>query len=153
MVNFRVRLGVPADLPVVAEIFRAASLSNEGDVAALRAHPDALMFGGNSLADGYTRVATTYDDQIVGFATLLPAGDVLELEDIFVAPEWMRHGIGRLLIHEVLTISHDQKVGRIEVTANPHAFAFYESVGFVHDGQVETAFGLGARMHLAVPPD
>ncbi len=33
--------------------------------------------------------------------------------------------------------------------ANDHALPFYESVGFVLEGRVETAFGRGSRMHLA----
>jgi hypothetical protein len=38
------------------------------------------------------------------------------------------------------------------VTANHHALAFYEKVGFVADGEVETRFGAGLRMHLDVGP-
>jgi hypothetical protein len=34
------------------------------------------------------------------------------------------------------------------VTANGHALAFYESVGFVHDGPAETPGGPAVRMHL-----
>jgi hypothetical protein len=38
-------------------------------------------------------------------------------------------------------------VARIAVDANPHALAFYESVGFVVDGPTATEFGPGLRMH------
>lgn len=153
MVEFGVRSGVPADLPAVAEIYRTASLSNEGDAPMLLAHPETLVFAVDSLEQGLTRVATTADDHIVGFATLIRTPDAVELEDIFVAPAWMRHGVGRLLMRDAVSISQEQAVRRIEVTANPHAFAFYESVGFVHDGQVQTALGVGSRMHLTVGVD
>jgi hypothetical protein len=39
-------------------------------------------------------------------------------------------------------------VSRIEVTANPHAMAFYERAGFVPDGTAETRFGAAPRMRL-----
>ena len=36
------------------------------------------------------------------------------------------------------------------MTANPHAMAFYRSVGFVDDGVAETRFGPAPRMRLSV---
>jgi GNAT superfamily N-acetyltransferase len=151
VVEFRVRSGVPADLPVVADVFRRASLSNSADAPALRAHPEALLLTDEALVEGRTRVATRASDLIVGFATMLKMEENLELEDMFVDPDWMRRGIGRLLVHDATVIARRQNIPRIDVTANPHAFAFYESVGFVHDSRVETAFGHGARMHLDIP--
>ena len=41
-------------------------------------------------------------------------------------------------------------VAAIEVTANPHAMAFYRSVGFVDDGVAQTRFGPAPRMWLSV---
>jgi GNAT superfamily N-acetyltransferase len=151
--EFSIRSGVPADLPVLAGIYRRSSLSNAGDAKALRAHPEALVLGDTALVEGRTRVATDARDQIVGFATLLPIADSFEMEDMFVDPDWMRHGIGRLLVHDAMAIARRENVARIDVEANPHAWSFYENVGFVHDGRVETPFGQGARMHLDIPPE
>jgi hypothetical protein len=39
---------------------------------------------------------------------------------------------------------------RIDVTANPDAVAFYESVGFVAVGEAETRFGPAPRMRLEI---
>ena len=83
------------------------------------------------------------DGRIVGFATLLGA----ELEDLFVDPAWMRRGIGRALLLDAVAVARAQGLERVEVTANPHALPFYERVGFVPDGTVETDFGPGTRMH------
>lgn len=150
--EFSVRSGVPADLDVLSGIYRRSSLSNPGDAQALREHPEALVLGDTALVEGHTRVATDASDQIVGFATLLPIGGTFELADLFVDPDWMRHGIGRLLIHDAMAIARRGNVARIDVEANPHAWSFYENVGFTHDGRVDTPFGEGARMHLDVPP-
>ena len=49
---------------------------------------------------------------------------------------------------DAVAVARAQGLERIEVTANGHALDFYESVGFVLDGAVETAFGRGSRMHL-----
>jgi GNAT superfamily N-acetyltransferase len=62
----------------------------------------------------------------------------------------MRHGVGRVLVHDIVAQADRRFVEGLEVIANPHALVFYENVGFVHDGDVETAFGLGRRMHLDI---
>lgn len=152
MATFLTRPAVPADLPVLQGIYRSASLSNDGDAAALLAHPDALVLSDAGVVEGRTRVATLTTGLVVGFATTLAVNRALDLEDLFVDPAWMRHGVGRLLVNDIVTHVDDTVVERLEVIANPHAFKFYESVGFVYDGYVETAFGAGQRMHMNVGP-
>jgi GNAT superfamily N-acetyltransferase len=78
------------------------------------------------------------------------AEDALELDDLFVDPDWMQQGIGRQLVLDVVSIARRQGVRRVEVTANGHALGFYEKVGFVFDRTVETRFGPGHRMLLNV---
>ena len=151
--DIRVRLGLQGDLPVLRDLYRRASLSNAGDMAALLAHPEVLVMTDEGVREGRTRVATWARDQIVGFATTLHVGRALELEDLFVDPDWMRRGVGRRLVLDVLALAGREEAQRIEVTANPHAMAFYETAGFVRDGAVETQFGPGVRMHLDATPE
>ncbi len=148
---FLIRSADAGDNPAVADLYRRSSLSNDGDRAALLAHPEALVFAGHSIRQGRTRVAVG-DGRIVGFATTLPAGYVAELEDLFVDPEWMRQGVARALVRDAIAVISAGEMIRIEVTANPHALAFYEAVGFVVDGDAQTEFGVGTRMHLDVDP-
>ena len=75
-----------------------------------------------------------------------------ELDDLFVDPDCRRRGIATALVLDALDRAADQQLTHIEVTANPHALAFYESVGFVSDGMRQTRFGPGNRMHINVPP-
>ena len=74
------------------------------------------------------------------------------IEDLFVDPEVMRQGIGRALIADAVAAARHAGVGRIEVTANEHALAFYEEVGFVWDGVADTRFGPAPDMHLDIGP-
>ncbi len=132
-------------------LFRRSSLSNEGDRATLLANPDALVFAADGVAEGRTRVAVTVDGTIVGFATVLPhKNSKLELEDLFVAPDWMRKGIATRLVMDVIEHARRTKVQHVWVTANPHADDFYRSVGFTHVRNVETKFGSGSRMELTI---
>ena len=149
---FRIRWSTPADLPALTDVFARASLSNEGDRDALLAHPEALVLEGDGIAEALTRVATNSDD-IVGFATTDLVDGVLDLQDLFVDPDWMRQGIGSHLVQDAAAIASERGFQRIAVTANPHAFFFYDALGFVADGEIQTAFGSGQRMYLAVAPE
>jgi len=139
------------DEPVLARIFRRASLSTAADRDALLAHPEALALSDDLLARGRTRVATLADGTVVGFAATRPTDHgVLELDDLFVDPDAMRRGVARQLILRIATEAAREGVTRIDVTANVHALGFYNAVGFVSDARVDTEFGPAQRMHLDV---
>ena len=146
-----IRNALPADVGVLRDLFRRSSLSNEGDREVLLAHPETLEWAGDGISDGRTRVAVA-DDRVVGFATTIAGDDALELDDLFVDPDCLRQGVGRALVADAAATA--RRLGcRLDVTANDHALAFYEQVGFVTDGFVDLEFGRGRRMHLAVDPD
>jgi GNAT superfamily N-acetyltransferase len=148
---FVIRDAMPADLAALRDVYRRASLSNEGDRETLLANPDALEFPGLGGDDRRTRVATA-DGRIAGFATSVPAGDVIELDDLFVDPSWMRQGAARALVLDAVAIARELGAGRVEVTANPHALVFYGKAGFIAGHEVQTRFGSGLRMHIDVTP-
>jgi GNAT superfamily N-acetyltransferase len=144
-----IRDAVAADAPALGEIYRRASLSNEGDRAILLAHPEALVFSLRAGEEG-VRVAVV-NARIVGFATVLVTGQVAELEDLFVDPDWLLHGVGRALVADAVPRARGRGATRIEVTANAHARDFYAKAGFVLAGVTRTRFGVARRMHLDVP--
>jgi ribosomal protein S18 acetylase RimI-like enzyme len=149
MPTFEIRVAQSGDIDAIGDLYRRSSLSNEGDRANLLAHPEVLVFDSAPIHAQRTRVAIS-DGRIVGFATTRDVANTLELDDLFVDPEWMRRGVGSDLISDVVAIAQSRGIGRIEVTANGHALAFYEAVGFVRDGLTETRFGPASRMHLDV---
>jgi GNAT superfamily N-acetyltransferase len=134
------------DLDALASIFRRASLANDDDRDALLAHPEVLVFEPAADFEHCTRVAEA-DGRVVGFVTTRDAAGCIELEDLFVDPDWMRRGVGRALVDDVIA-SLPAGSPPLEVTANPHALAFYRSVGFVDGDPVETQLGTGVRMRL-----
>ena len=92
-----IRLGTPADLAAASSVYRRASLSNAGDRDNLLAHPEHLILGPEGLAEGRTHVADQ-DGSVVGFATWAETAGTIELEDLFVDPGYMRHGIATALV-------------------------------------------------------
>jgi len=128
-----IRSSTPGDLAAIRDVFRRASLQNEGDRDWIEAHPESFGIDEANVIEGRTRVAVV-DGRVVGFATLVSN----ELEDLFTDPDWMRRGIAIALVRDAAAA-----VPRIE------------AVGFVHDGVTETPGGPGvphAPRVLAQPP-
>ena len=144
-----IRPGVPADLAAARDVFRRAALSNAGDRANLLAHPEHLILGPDGLNEGRTQVAEE-NGSVVGFATWADADGVIELEDLFVDPDWRRRGIATALVNRMADIVRARDVKRLEVTANPHAMGFYTAIGFTDCGVASTEFGPAPRMVLAI---
>jgi len=139
------------DMAALSDVFRRSSLSNDGDRANLLAHPEVLDLPDRAVREGRTRAAVAVGE-IVGFASWLGAGDAIEIDDLFVDPGWMRQGIGRALVLDLIAIARGRGTARVEVTANQHALAFYEKVGLVVYREDATRFGPAPRMRLDVTP-
>jgi ribosomal protein S18 acetylase RimI-like enzyme len=134
---------------MLREVYRRASLSNEGDRQLFAAHPELLNWEDTPLREQRTRVALI-DGRIVGFASLAVTGQVGELEDLFVDPDAMGQGVGRALTDDAAAIARVRGLAAVEVDANPHAKEFYAKVGFEDRGVTPVAYGTGYRMHRPV---
>ena len=150
MADLGTRTATTGDLEVLRELYRRSSLSNEGDRANLLASLEVLVWPGDGVAAGHTRVATDGDERILGFATVVRVEGGLELEDLFVDPEAMRQGVATRLVLDAVSRAASEGVPWIEVTANRHAAEFYASVGFVPVGETQTLFGLAPRLRRDV---
>ena len=83
------------------------------------------------------RVVTAWDGEIlVGLARVVGDGvTVIYLQDILIAPEHQRRGIGRSLMHEVFAPFGHVRQHVLLTDDEPRQRAFYESLGFTeaHD--------------------
>ncbi len=143
---FTLRDAVPSDMQGLQDVFRRSSLSNERDREALLRHPEWLVLADHGLREGRMRVAVDPGDAVVGFATYRISDGVAELEDLFVDPDWMRRGIGKALVLDLSARLRAMAFDTLDVTANSHAMAFYEHMGFVATGMVDTEFSPASRM-------
>ena len=143
----RIRTATSADYDALTDLHWRSSIVNERDREWMLANRDIAVFEGRGLDEGHVRVAEIAG-RIVGFVTALPEADLLELDDLFVDPDWMRRGIATVLIDDVRRRAREMGITRVEVTANDHAMAFYESAGFVRIGTDETGFRPAPRMRV-----
>lgn len=123
-----------------------ASLANKDDREALLAHPDAIELPLAQIEAGQVLVAEIAGAR-VGFAAILPRddGDV-ELDGLFVEPDFWKAGIGRALVEDCSRLGRNLGAAAIHVTGNPHALGFYQACGFEMAGSRQTRFGPGLLM-------
>jgi GNAT superfamily N-acetyltransferase len=115
----------------------------------LAEHPEAIAPPHQAIAEGRVRVVADGSGPPLGFSVVLPVRDGrCELDDLFVEPDWMRRGIGRLLVHDLADRAAEAGATHVDVIANPNAVGFYARLGFVVTGQTSTEFGDAPRMTL-----
>ena len=144
-----VRQATLDDLEALRSVYRRASLSNEGDVPLLTAHPELLELDATGVQEGRT-IAGVEDGIVVAFARLSHHDDAVELEALFTDPDHRRAGHAARLVDAVADTARDAGATRIEVTANEHAMAFYEQAGFVRIGMANLQYGAAPRMQLSI---
>jgi len=117
--------------------------------AQLAAHPDAITPPHRAIAEGRVRVAVDATGLLVGFSVVLPVENGrCELDDLFVEPDWMRRGVGRMLVHDLASRAVAAGATHVDVVANPNALGFYSRRGFEVTGHTSTRFGSAQRMTL-----
>jgi ribosomal-protein-alanine acetyltransferase len=121
----RLRPATPEDVPALAaleaELFGADAWSAE----TVQSEVDG---------PGRDAVVAVDGDRLLGYAVIMGAGDLADLQRIAVHPDHQRQGIARALLDEVLAHAAGHGADRmlLEVsTANAAALAFYAAAGFV----------------------
>jgi ribosomal protein S18 acetylase RimI-like enzyme len=146
VVSISIRDAEITDLEDLRGVFQRASLSNENDRGPLLEHPEWLVLSDSGVRERRMRVAVGDGGAVVGFATYLISNGVAELEDLFVDPPWTRRGIGEALVMDISARLKELHFEKLEVTANPHAMAFYKHLGFVEARIVDSRFYPAPRM-------
>lgn len=149
----RIRDARPDDARALESLQRRSSDVWAEYRALLAANPQVIEPPHGAIAEGRVRVAVDASQRRLGFSVVLaPEADRCELDDLFVEPDSMGLGVGRVLVADVASRAAAAGAGWIDVTANPNAVGFYERVGFGVTGEVATRFGRGIRMSLRLSP-
>jgi N-acetylglutamate synthase-like GNAT family acetyltransferase len=73
--------------------------------------------------------------EVVGFSSLLVEGEEAELTDLFVDPDHIGSGVGRVLWDRTVATCREMGTRRIRIEADPHAEHWYLSRGAVRVGE------------------
>jgi GNAT superfamily N-acetyltransferase len=133
----RVVRGTEQDVPAILTLIRGLAEYEKlsAEVTATEEGLRKSLFGPERAAEVLIAWA---DEKPVGFAVYFQNYSTflgrpgIYLEDLFVLPEWRRHGYGRSLLAEVARVAVERKCGRLEWSVldwNEPALRFYRSLG------------------------
>lgn len=127
-----------------------SSLAWGDHIEELQALPEAGEVSAAHLAHV---IVAEFDREVVGFVTVLPGKGPIqaELEDLFVAPEVWRRGIGRALIAEAERHAVGLGAQSLHVVAGERARPFYEASGYRFAGTVATDFAPAVELRKDIP--
>jgi GNAT superfamily N-acetyltransferase len=72
------------------------------------------------------------DGRPIGWAAVIPSGEVCWLDDLWVESEWIGTGVGSLLFRHAARRGRELGASRMEWEAEPNAIGFYERMGARH---------------------
>jgi putative acetyltransferase len=144
--NLRIRPGIANDVPTLI-VLQALSLQ----VLCAKDYNPAQM---TALLDEQAKARQALDEiiwvaelgeQVVGFASLLKAQS--RLVALYVHPEWVRQGLGRLLLATTETAAIQRQIRQMWVMSSLSAVPFYQSQGY----QLHQATGFQTRTGVWIP--
>ena len=132
-----IRRGRPDEFGRLREIAIAAKAHWGYELERVREWAEAGDFEPESLAKRLVYVAEA-EGESIGWASLVPRGEVGWLEDLWIEQRWIGRGVGRLLFEHVAAEARRLGARRLEWEAEPYARGFYERMGgaYVRDSEV-----------------
>jgi GNAT superfamily N-acetyltransferase len=126
-----IRLARPDEGERLREIAEAAKAYWGYDRERVRSWAAAGDFSARGLMQKHFYVAESQGEAIA-WAALIPKGDVIWLDDMWVEPPWIGRSVGTLLFEHCVDEALRLGGARMEWEAEPHAVGFYEKVGGRH---------------------
>jgi GNAT superfamily N-acetyltransferase len=137
--HFPARMQIRRAVAEECETLSALALRAKGHwgytTAQLEIWRPILTISGEAVVAHPTFVAQV-DAEIAGFYSLLRFGARWELDNLWVAPERVRQGVGRALLAHALETAAAGGAGELHIDADPHAEAFYRACGALRVGVV-----------------
>lgn len=93
-----------------------------------------------SLSDGHLCFTLGVRDQVFGYCVLLPLGQVVDILNLVIFPEFQQQGYGRILLEKIKTIALQQGAESLWLEVregNQHARDLYQNAGFFQTGRRE----------------
>jgi GNAT superfamily N-acetyltransferase len=132
-----IRPAVPADVPRVAELLLESAIV-QGSPGSLVVDAESLLRDGFGPQPRFHLLVAESDQRLAGLALYFfnystwISTKGLYLEDLYVSPEFRRHGIARNLMRRLAQVAKQEACGRFQwsvLRSNHSAIRFYQSVG------------------------
>lgn len=133
LLRHHIRTARAGEAAVLTALALRSKASNGYDDAFMAACVDELTLTEATIASGEIFVAG--DEEPFGMFRLICQGETGHVEDMFIAPEIKRQGVGKALWAHLEREARRSGCARLELDADPFAVAFYEVMGMRVTGQ------------------
>jgi GNAT superfamily N-acetyltransferase len=132
----RVRSALPDEGELMREIARASKAYWGYEQDRVDSWVDGLDLSPAGLRGKEFYVAEV-DGRVVGWSAIIAQGEVCWLDDLWIGPAYIGHGLGTMLFRHVVARGRALGAARIEVEAERHSVGFYEKMGarYVRDSE------------------
>ncbi|QUL38081.1 GNAT family N-acetyltransferase [Erythrobacter sp. JK5] len=127
-----------AELPAASALCLRSKAHWGYDQAFIDACRNELTLTPADLAESAVALALS-GDTMVGLGQISHKSGVAELDKLFVEPEWIGRGIGKVLFDWSTGKARSLGARTMLVTADPYAVPFYEKMGFELIGEEPSA--------------
>ncbi|PBJ11067.1 GNAT family N-acetyltransferase [Flavobacterium sp. ACN6] len=80
------------------------------------------------------------NDLIIGYYSYIFENEnIVELDNLFILPEYIGRGLGKYLLLDFLNRMKEEKIEKVRLNSEPNAENFYFKMGFVKIGEFETS--------------
>jgi ribosomal protein S18 acetylase RimI-like enzyme len=80
------------------------------------------------------------DTKTIGYYSFFYEDEhTIKLDNLFILPEYIGKGFGRILMDDFLVLVKRTDVNKITLDSEPNAEMFYAKLGFVKVGEIETS--------------
>ena len=134
--TFTLRRAAPGDAAALTSLALRSKAYWGYDADFMAACRDELTVTAERLRLGETWLAEDGDGRIAGFFDLHAENGIAEVYDLFVEPDCIGSGLGRLLWDKLEALAAEMNVDTIGIDADPHAVDFYTHMGATVVGEV-----------------
>ncbi len=97
-----------------------------------------------TISKDYIKKCETYklslNSKIIAYYSYFNINEnTVKLDNLFVVPEEMGKGYGKILMNDFINKTKKEKTAKIILDADPNAEKFYEGFGFLKISQIETS--------------
>jgi molybdenum cofactor cytidylyltransferase len=133
--HLEIREAVASEAQLLSALVLEAKAHWRYDAETIESWREQLRISGADLVSRPAFVGTI-DGQVAGFYSLVPSAQSWELDNLWVAPRFMRRGLGRALLDHALEVAFRGGASSVTVDADPNAESFYLSCGGTRSGEV-----------------
>ena len=148
----QIRPAVPGEADALRELAHRSKAHWPYEAAFLERVAPMLVLTAADIARDEVRVLDV-DGATVGWHRVSIHPDRAELEDLWVEPDHIGAGWGRVLFEHAVEVARSHRARALEWDAEPYAQPFYERMGGVEVGRTPSAAEAGRtlpRMRLAL---